>query len=62
MSLENSTIDEGSDNFECYDSDDRRQLLTYCERELLKENLDAIWRSNYIYKVKALKKALKETS
>ena len=62
MSLGNSTIDEGSDNFECYDSDDRRQLLTYCERELLKENLDAIWRSNYIYKVKALKKALKETS
>ena len=62
MSLGNSTIDEGSDNFECSDSDDMRQLLTYCERKLLKENLDAIWRSNYTLRVKGLKKALKETS
>ena len=58
MTIQNSTIDEGSDNFDCHDLDDMKQLLNYLERELLNENLDAIWKFKFKLQVKGLKKAI----
>jgi hypothetical protein len=34
------SIDEGSNNFDCHDVDDKKQLLNYLERQL-QGNLDA---------------------
>ena len=55
------SIDEGSNNFDCHDVDDMRQLLNYFERQL-QGNLDATARSNFTLRVRGLKKALKEAS
>jgi hypothetical protein len=57
MSIQNSTIDEGSNNFDCHDLDDMRQLLNYLERQL-QGNLDAHIRTNFTMRVKGLKKAI----
>ena len=55
------SIDEGSNNFDCHDVDDNKQLLNYLERQL-QGNLDATARSNFTLRVRGLKKALKEAS
>ena len=58
MTIQNSTIDEGSDNFDCHDLDDMKQLLNYLEKELLYKNLDVPIRWNFESRVKGLKKAI----
>ena len=55
------SIDEGSNNFDCHDVDDMRQLLNYFERKL-QENLDVPARWNFESRVRGLKKAIKEAS
>jgi len=55
------SIDEGSNNFDCHDVDDMKQLLNYLERKL-QGNLDVPVRWNFESRVRGLKKALKEAS
>ena len=57
MSIQNSTIDEGSNNFDCHDLDDMKQLLNYLERQL-QGNLDVPIRWDFEARVKGLKKAI----
>jgi hypothetical protein len=61
MSIQSCTIDEGSNNFDCHDVDDMKQLLNYLERKL-QGNLDVPVRWRFESIVKGLKKELKEAS
>ena len=57
MTIQNSTIDEGSNSFDCHNLDDMKQLLNYLEQQL-QGNLDATAKSNFTLRVRGLKKAI----